>query len=145
MSASFPCGPERSRVMSHIPSKDTKPELALRKACHATGLRYRLHRRDLPGTPDFAFTSARIAVFVDGDFWHGRFWFEDGKAPVNNREAWIAKFERNHDRDCRVDAELLASGWVPIRLWASYVMRHLPACVRLVRAPVRLRETRLCA
>lgn len=126
--------------MRRVKSKDTAPEVALRRACHAAGLRYRKHRKDLPGTPDFAFARARVAVFVDGDFWHGRLWFDGGKAPNSNRDLWVAKFERNRERDRRVDAELLAIGWLPLRVWESDVASRLPACVRLVRAAVRLRE-----
>lgn len=128
--------------MARIPSKDTKPEIALRRACHALGLRHRKHRRDLPGTPDFAYASARVAVFVDGDFWHGRGWFRNGKAPGRNRDAWIRKFKRNRARDVRVDRELRDTGWLPLHVWASDVEDRLPACARLVRAAVRLREQR---
>lgn len=126
--------------MAAIGSKDTKPEVALRKACWALGLRYRKHRRDLPGTPDFAFASARVAVFVDGDFWHGRKWFGEGKAPKRNREFWVAKFERNRERDLRADAELRSMGWLPLRVWGSDIKSRLPACARLVRMAVRLRQ-----
>ena len=130
----------RSRIMRAVKSRDTKPEVALRKACHALGLRYRLHRKDLPGTPDFAFASARVAVFMDGDFWHGRRWFERGEAPMTNRGFWVAKFRRNRARDGRADAGLRAMGWTPLRVWESDVKSRLPACARLVRMAVRLRE-----
>jgi len=126
--------------MKAIGSKDTKPELALRRACHALGLRCRLHRRDLPGTPDMAFVSAKVAVFVDGDFWHGRKWFEEGKAPKSNTEAWIAKFERNRERDNRAVANLRETGWLPLRLWESDVLRRPIACARLIKMIVKSRQ-----
>ena len=130
----------RSRVMRSIRSKDTKPEIALRKACWALGLRHRCHVRSLPGTPDFAYASAKVAVFVDGDFWHGRKWFEEGKAPKTRREYWVRKFERNRERDLRADAGLRKMGWTPLRVWESDISRRPLACARLVRMAVRLRQ-----
>jgi DNA mismatch endonuclease (patch repair protein) len=142
MNPGCPTTDKRSKIMAAIGSKDTEPEIMLRKACHAFGLRYRLHRSDLPGTPDFAFMSAKVAVFVDGDFWHGRKWFEERKAPERNREYWVAKFERNRERDRRVDAELRDMGWFPLRFWGSDVKSRILACARLVRMAVRSRERR---
>lgn len=130
----------RSRIMRAVKSKDTGPELALRRACHALGLRHRLHRRDLPGTPDFAYMSARVAVFVDGDFWHGRRWAEEGKAPATRREYWVRKFKRNRERDREADAALRAIDWLPLRVWGSDVGARPLACARLVRMAVRLRQ-----
>jgi DNA mismatch endonuclease (patch repair protein) len=104
-----------SSQMSRMPRSSTKPELALRRALHARGLRFRLHRRDLPGTPDIVFPSARIAVFVDGCFWHGC--TEHGTLPKNNRSWWAAKLAGNRERDRRKDGELAALGWVPVHLW----------------------------
>lgn len=135
----FPTTPERSALMSKIGSKDTKPELAFRRACHRLGLRCRLHRGDLPGTPDFCYPSAKAAVFVDGDFWHGRSWATEGKAPKRNREAWTEKFRRNRDRDGAVSAELVAMGWVPFKFWETDVGRDPDGLARLVLATVRSR------
>lgn len=132
----------RSRIMRANGPKDTGPELALRSACHRLGLRHRLHRRDLPGTPDMAYPAARVAVFADGDFWHGRAWLERGEAPKANRAYWTAKFEANAARDRRADAELRAMGWLPLRLWGSDIRRRPAACARLVRMAVRLRQRR---
>lgn len=140
MSEEFPATPERSRIMSGIRGKDTKPELKLRSALHKAGLRFRVHRKDLPGTPDVVFVSAKVAVFVDGDFWHGRFWFEEDKAPKNNREAWIRKFERNHERDLRVDSELKKMGWKALRIWESDVDSRLATVVRYVEIHVDCRK-----
>jgi DNA mismatch endonuclease (patch repair protein) len=136
----FPTTPERSKTMRAVKSKDTGPELALRSACHRLGLRHRKHRRDLPGTPDFMYPSARVAVFVDGDFWHGRKWLAGGRPPRTNTGAWVAKFARNALRDAKADAELLCMGWLPLRVWGSDVGRRPAACARLVRMAVRLRQ-----
>jgi len=108
-------------------SRDTGPELLLRAALRRAGLagRYRVYRRDLPGTPDAAFPAARVAVFVDGDFWHGRAWFEGGRLPRNNAALWREKFERNRARDARADRELRAMGWAVFRVWESEV-REMP-------------------
>lgn len=141
MKDEFPTTPERSRMMACIKGKNTKPELRLRSALHHSGLRFRIHRKDLPGTPDLAFVSRKVAVFVDGDFWHGRFYFEQGRIPKSNTGAWIRKFERNRERDLRVDAELEAMGWLPLRYWESDVNSRLPAVVRHARVHVSRRET----
>lgn len=104
-----------SKQMSRMPRVSTKPELLVRRALHARGLRFRLHRKNLPGTPDIVLTKARIAVFVDGCFWHSC--PAHGVLPKNNREWWAAKLATNIDRDRRKDAELVELGWVPVHLW----------------------------
>lgn len=101
----------RSRIMARIRSKDTAPELALRRALWRRGIRYRLHRRDLPGTPDVAFHGARVAVFVDSAFWHGR-----AGIPKTRTAWWRAKLRGNRLRDRRVDRRLLAAGWTVLRV-----------------------------
>ena len=126
--------------MSRIRSKDTGPELALRRALWRLGLRYRLHIRHLPGTPDLAFPSTRVAVFVDGDFWHGRVLRESGKCPAHNGAAWQAKLGRNAARDARVDGDLRALGWLPLRFWASDVLRGTDAYAASVADAVRARR-----
>lgn len=104
-----------SALMSRMPRESSKPEVALRRELHRRGMRFRLHLRGLPGTPDIAFTRARVAVFVDGCFWHAC--PEHVTVPKNNREWWIAKLEGNVERDRRKDAELRDLGWVPLHLW----------------------------
>jgi len=104
-----------SEQMSRMPRASTRPELALRRALHARGVRFRLHRRDLPGTPDVVLSRARIAVFVDGCFWHGC--PEHGVLPKNNREWWRMKLADNAARDRRKDAQLEELGWLPMHFW----------------------------
>ena len=104
-----------SAQMSRMPRASTKPELALRRELHARGFRFRIHRRDLPGTPDVVFAGARLAVFVDGCFWHAC--PEHGVLPKHNQRWWTDKFAKNAERDARKDAELAAIGWRPIHLW----------------------------
>lgn len=109
--------PEQRRFnMSRIRGGNTKPEMLLRSALHARGLRYRLHRRDLPGCPDIVFVKARIAVFVHGCFWH-----EHGcaysKLPATRTAFWKTKLRRNKERDQRNLAALKAMGWRVVVVW----------------------------
>lgn len=111
----------RSRVMARVRSRDTGPEVALRQAMYALGLRgWRCHRRALPGTPDIAFGRARLAVFVDGAFWHGHpSRYKEGQSGAY----WDEKIQRNRERDRRVDRELKRIGWTVLRLWDFEVLR----------------------
>ncbi len=101
--------------MKRMPRRDSKAELRLRRELHRLGLRYRVHLRGLPGTPDIAFTRARIAVFVDGCFWHCC--PDHGVTPKANREWWVDKLEGNVGRDRRKDEELQGMGWLPVHIW----------------------------
>ncbi|WP_328514726.1 very short patch repair endonuclease [Mycolicibacterium palauense] len=103
------------RQMRAMPTHGTRIEMALRRELHRRGLRYRVQVRTLPGKPDIAFTRARIAVFVDGCFWHRC--PVHGSAPKNNSEFWAQKLDANVDRDRRKDDELRALGWVPYHVW----------------------------
>ena len=107
--------PTVSQQMSRMPRESTGPELALRRELHRRGLRFTLHRRDLPGTPDIAFTRAKVAVFVDGCFWHGC--PEHRSIPKTNTSWWEAKFAANAERDHRKDGELAELGWRPVHVW----------------------------
>lgn len=103
-----------SRQMSRMPRGNTGPELALRSELHRRGLRFRVHA-PLPGRPDIAFSKARLAVFVDGCFWHGC--PDHGVLPKSNREWWRAKLTRNVERDREKDQALLELGWTPLHVW----------------------------
>jgi DNA mismatch endonuclease (patch repair protein) len=104
-----------SSVMRKMGRRDTAPEIALRRALTALGLRYRLHRKDLPGKPDICFGPARLAVFVDGCFWHSC--PEHGAQPKANRAWWAEKLSRNRERDQQKNDELVALGWLPLHVW----------------------------
>jgi len=104
-----------SAQMSRMPRVATTPELTIRRELYRRGLRFRVNYRQLPGRPDIAFTRARIAVFVDGCFWHRC--PEHGILPRNNREWWRAKLERNVARDREKDDLLRKAGWVVVHLW----------------------------
>lgn len=108
---------QRSWTMSRIRSENTLPELLVRKAAHALGLRFRLHRRDLPGSPDLVFSKRAVALFVHGCFWHRHARCRRAAMPKSQTVYWTRKFERNIARDRRVMAELRALGWMPVVVW----------------------------
>src|SRR4051812_22246636 len=105
---------QRSRTMSRIRNKDTAPEMAIRRILFRRGLRYRVHYNRLPGRPDIAFTRAKIAVFVDGDFWHGRTYHVTA---AKLSPYWQKKISGNIARDVRTTLELERMGWHVVRLW----------------------------
>ena len=109
--------PERSERMARIRSKDTKPELALRRALHALGFRFLLDDKRLPGRPDIVLPKYRSAIFVHGCFWHRHGGCNVASTPKSNTEFWQAKFDRNVDRDARVREELTALGWRVFVVW----------------------------
>jgi DNA mismatch endonuclease (patch repair protein) len=127
----------RSRVMARVKDRDTSPELALRRALYSIGVRgWRCHRKDVPGKPDLVFGPAKIAVFVDGAFWHGhpdKYW-QGRSGPY-----WDAKIERNMTRDRRVNKELGDAGWKVIRMWDFEVLRDPLQAARRVRAELKRR------
>lgn len=104
-----------SSQMSRMPRRDTKPELQIRRLLHARGLRYRVDDKRLPGRPDIVFAGARLAVFVDGCFWHAC--PEHGVLPKNNREWWRVKLAANVERDRRKDENLWTLGWSVLHVW----------------------------
>ena len=123
---------KRSYTMSRIGSKDTKIEILLRKALWHRGIRYRKNYRLLPGAPDIAITKHNIAIFCDGEFWHGKDWKEKKESIHSNREFWIPKIERNMQRDEKVDAKLGGLGWAVVRFWGMDIQKNLDWCVETV-------------
>ena len=103
--------------MRAVKSRDTKPEMTVRRAAHALGYRFRLHRKDLPGSPDLVFPRLKTAVFVHGCFWHGHDCPRGARVPKANADYWRAKIARNVARDARVRGELDALGWKTLTLW----------------------------
>jgi DNA mismatch endonuclease (patch repair protein) len=107
----------RSAVMAKIKGKDTGPELRVRKAAHALGLRFRLHRSDLPGKPDLVFPKFRLALFVHGCFWHQHAGCRRASMPKSRTEYWEAKLRRNVQRDAVNGSALESMGWHSIVIW----------------------------
>ena len=129
---------QRRLNMSRIRGRNTKPERLLRSALHAKGLRFRLHRRDLPGSPDIVFVSQKVAVFVDGCFWHGC--PEHGVMPMTNELFWSHKIETNRQRDAKVTSELRALGWRVVRIWEHELKKDRPRVVRSIERIIRRAE-----
>jgi len=122
---------QRRRTMSRIRSRDTKVELLVRRALHAKGRRYRVNMPTLPGKPDIAFTKIRLAVFVDGDFWHG-WMFEDWQMKL--APYWRDKIGRNMDRDAKNDTKLAELGWTVLRLWEHEIEADLAGCIARIES-----------
>lgn len=124
--------------MSRVRSRDTKPEMRLRRALWSRGMRYRVCRGDLPGKPDIAFVGDQVAVFVDGEFWHGGQWLRRGldsleaqfeNSTSDQKDYWIRKIRSNMARDAANTHELLSRGWRVVRFWAGDILRNLEGCV----------------
>lgn len=115
---------QRKKNMQNIQSKNTKPELLLRKALYQLGIRYRIHVKDVLGKPDICIKKYKIAIFVDSDFWHGRLYMEGKAIPKSNQEYWIPKLERNIQRDKEVTEKLLDDNWIVLRFWETDIKRE---------------------
>ena len=102
--------------MQQVKGKDTKPELTVRSLLHRMGYRFRLHRTDLPGTPDLVFPARRVALFVHGCFWHGH-GCSIGRLPKSRLDYWAPKIDANRARDARKQATLAAAGWRVAVVW----------------------------
>ena len=127
---------QRSRLMARVPSRDTGIEIAVRRAVHARGLRFRKHAKGLPGTPDLVFPGPKVAVFVDGDFWHG--WrFPAWRHTLT--PYWAEKIETNRRRDRRNFARLRRRGWRVLRVWGHDVLADAEGVADRIEAAVRER------
>ena len=129
---SYDSTPEIRKRMSKVRLKNGKAETILAKMIWHKGYRYRRNYKKLPGSPDIAILRYRVAVFVDGEFWHGENW-EERKAKLrHNREYWIEKIEENMARDKRVDAQLKELGWIPIHFWEKQVLKNTDECLSAI-------------
>jgi DNA mismatch endonuclease (patch repair protein) len=111
---------ERARMMRAFKSRDTAPELAVRRLAHRLGYRFRLHRKDLPGTPDLVFVALRKVIFIHGCFWHSH-GCKLTRTPKSNLEYWLPKLQRNRERDRRVARQLAADGWGRLVIWECQI------------------------
>ncbi len=132
--------PEISKRMSNVSLKGGKAETALAKALWHNNVRYRKNYRKLPGSPDIAITKYKIAVFVDGEFWHGENWEIRKSKLKSNREYWIEKIEENMARDKRNDQLLIDMGWTPIHFWEKEVNKDLDKCVTIVLNQIKQQQ-----
>lgn len=108
---------QRSAQMRRIRKTNTRPEIAVRRVAHALGLRFRLHRRDLPGSPDLVFPSHRKLIFVHGCFWHQHEGCRLARKPGTRLDYWLPKLDRNVQRDRDVQERLRAAGWQSFVIW----------------------------
>lgn len=124
---------ERSRIMRAVHSKNTRPEVVFRKALWHHGIRYRKNYAKLPGKPDIAITRCKIAIFIDGDFWHGKGHMDHpGEQIKSNVEYWHKKIDNNIKRDKAANDELLEMGWLVFRFWTSDIHKNIDKYVSLV-------------
>lgn len=124
---------KRSSIMRAVKSKNTKPELALRKALHALGYRYRLNVKALPGKPDLVFPRYKTVIFMHGCFWHGHQCKRGDRTPKTNRAYWSEKIARNKARDKKNAAALTALGWRVITVWECELKTLDPAALPIKR------------
>ena len=127
----------RSRMMRGIRGKNTEPELMVRRALHAAGYRFRLHRRDLPGTPDVVLPWYRTVVQVNGCWWHGHECSRGRRRPSTNFEYWGPKLERNKRRQATADAALTEAGWSVITIWECDIEAGIVSLLRTLRGRQR--------
>lgn len=127
--ADFISKDKRSKIMSSIKGKDTKVEIKLRKILHKKGYRFRVNYK-IKGKPDMVFVSRKIAIFVDGDFWHGYNWKKLGKIPPSG--FWQDKIKRNIKRDREVTKFLVREGWKVIRIWEHEINSNIDACINRI-------------
>lgn len=115
--------------MGKIRGKNTKPELVFRKALWTKGVRYRINTKKLPGKPDISIQKYKLAIFIDGEFWHGYNWNERKENIGSNRGFWIPKIERNIQRDGEVNQQLVDLGYTVFRFWEQEVKKDLDKCI----------------
>lgn len=124
--------PDISKRMSKVKTKKSKPETILAKALWHKGYRYRVNYKKLIGTPDIVLTKYNIAIFVDGEFWHGKD-FESFKSKAhNNKSYWIEKITENIAHDAEVTKHLQQEGWIVLRFWSNDVLHHVDSCVKII-------------
>ena len=130
---------QRSKNMKAIKSKNTKSELLLRKALWKKGYRYFKNYKNLPGNPDIVFIKSKVAIFVDGEFWHGYDWKHNRNKIQTNQEFWISKIERNIERDKEINYELEKLGWTVLRFWGKDVEKNLDVCIKKIEKKLESR------
>ncbi|MDE6619534.1 MAG: very short patch repair endonuclease [Lachnospiraceae bacterium] len=129
---------QRRKNMKNIKNKDTKIEVLLRKELWSRGYRYRKNVKSLPGSPDIVLTKYRIAIFCDGEFFHGKDWevLKPRLEKSNNSEFWIRKISKNREHDELVNKKLFYEGWTVIRFWGNDIKRHMDECIRVIEEAI---------
>lgn len=127
---------QRRRNMKANKASGTSIEIKLGKLMWAAGLRYRKNCKTIAGKPDFVFKSKKIAVFCDGEFWHGRDWDVRKNNHKSNREFWIDKIERNIERDKEVNMILTTEGWIVLRFWEGDIKKNPDKCLEVIKKSI---------
>ena len=127
---------QRHKCMSRIKSKDTSIEVLLRKALWHEGIRYRKNLKSLPGKPDIAITRHKIAVFCDGELWHGKDWENTKDTIKTNRDFWIPKIEKNIKKDNINEKTLESMGWIVLRFWGRDIKKNIADCVNEIKETI---------
>ena len=130
---------QRHKNMKNIRAKDTKIEVILRRALWEKGYRYRKNYKKLPGSPDIVLTKYKIAIFCDGEFFHGKDWaiLKPRLEKSNNSEFWIRKILRNIERDDEINKRLLFEGWTVIRFWGDDIKKKTDECVKVIEETIQ--------
>jgi DNA mismatch endonuclease (patch repair protein) len=123
----------RRRIMQSVKSRDTKPEMIVRRLIHGAGYRYRLHRSDLPGKPDLVFSSRRKVIFVHGCFWHGHSCRRGARTPKTNQAYWVKKINGNKERDAKAQKALHMMGWDILIVWECQVKNQQSLINRITK------------
>jgi DNA mismatch endonuclease (patch repair protein) len=127
---------QRHKCMSRIKSKNTSVEVMLCKALWHEGIRYRKNVKTLPGKPDIVMTKHKLAVFCDGELWHGKDWETRRETIKTNRDYWIPKIERNIKRDNENERKLENMGWVVLRFWGREIKKNIAGCVNEIKETI---------
>lgn len=129
---------QRRKNMQHIKSSNTKIEVLLRKALWKKGYRYRKNYKKLPGKPDIVLTKYKIAIFCDGEFFHGKDWeiLKPRLEKGNSSEYWVSKISKNRKHDDEINKELLFLGWTVIRFWGNDIKKNADECIKVIEETI---------
>lgn len=131
--AGFYATSKSSKVMRNIKSQNSKAEILIRRNLWKLGFRYKIDNKKIIGKPDIVFSKKKIAIFIDGDFWHGYNWAIKKKDLKSNRKYWIPKIERNIQRDREVNTLLESEGWQVLRFWEHDVLNDPISCIKIIK------------
>lgn len=129
---------QRHKNMKSIKDKNTSIEIALRKSLWKKGYRYRKNYKNLPGKPDIVLNKYKIAIFCDGEFFHGKDWeiLKTRLMKSENGEFWINKIGKNIDHDDDINKKLLFMGWTVVRFWGNYISKDLEECIKVIEEKI---------
>ncbi|MDD5109409.1 MAG: very short patch repair endonuclease [Candidatus Omnitrophica bacterium] len=127
----------RSSLMRKIRSDKTSPEILLQKLLRSKGIKFKKYDRDLPGKPDIVILNKKLAIFVDGEFWHGYRWQEKKKKIRANRAYWVPKIEKNILRDKQSNKKLKKAGWKVLRFWQQQIIKDPLKCLKKIKIALK--------